>query len=184
MSFLSMFGLPSPTGILVMLGILAVSCGASFYEGHHYATLQQAAAVVKQDEAVIKQDVVVSAITADIGEKVQVKQLDQSTLTRVIIQKVPIYVTRKADSACVIPVGFVRLHNAAAVGASVSRPAGSPDGGTAASNDIASSARLSDVGQTVTVNYGQYFQVLEQLHGLQDWIRQQKAASLKFANGK
>src|SRR5580704_1847915 len=34
------------------------------------------------------------------------------TLTRTLIEKVPVHVTPAADRACVIPLGFVRVHDA------------------------------------------------------------------------
>lgn len=85
-----------------------------------------------------------------------------------IIQKVPVYVTEKADADCSIPAGFVRLHDAAAQNlpapADPADAAGHPD---APSAGIA----LSDIAATVADNYTTCHATAEQLTALQDWLR-------------
>ena len=87
--------------------------------------------------------------------------------TRTIIKEIPVYVTPAADAGCVIPVGFVRVHDAAAQGA-VPVPSGNPDA-------PAPGVALSTVAETVTGNYGTAHEIAEQLKALQDWIRAQQA---------
>lgn len=90
------------------------------------------------------------------------------TITR--IKEIPIYVTPKADAACSISLGFVQLHDDAASnqGATLPDSAGQ-------SPDSASDVKLSEVSAANIQNYGTYYQVREQLIGLQDWVRQQQA---------
>ena len=81
-----------------------------------------------------------------------------------IVKEVPVYVSPEADAACVLPRGFVRLHDAAAAGRSP-EPAGSSD---AAPAGIA----LSTVAGTVADNYERCHENAEQLIALQAWGRQ------------
>lgn len=86
-----------------------------------------------------------------------------------IIKEVPVYVTKEADSGCVVPRGFVRLHDAAAAG-SLAGPTGSTD---AAPAGIA----LSSVAATVTDNYERCRENSTQLESLQEWIKREQSAS-------
>lgn len=81
-----------------------------------------------------------------------------------IVEKVPVYVTREADSQCVVPRGFVELHNAAAAG--VELPAAA-----AGVVDAPSGLALSDVARTVGINYTACRADAERLIGLQAWAR-------------
>jgi hypothetical protein len=80
-----------------------------------------------------------------------------------IIQEVPVYVDREADRACTVPVGFVRLHDAAAA----NLPAGNPGPADAAPAGVA----LSEVSRTVAENYTRCHETAEQLIALQARLR-------------
>lgn len=80
-----------------------------------------------------------------------------------IIKEVPVYVDREADRACVVPVGFVRLHDAAAANV----PVGDPGGTDAAPAGVA----LSAVAATVADNYTTCHENAEQLIALQARVR-------------
>lgn len=81
-----------------------------------------------------------------------------------LVQKVPVYVPAQADTACTVPRGFVRLHDAAAQGAPV------PD--TAAAADAQPSGlALSAATGVVVDNYTTCRATAEQLSALQDWVR-------------
>ena len=79
-----------------------------------------------------------------------------------IIREVQIHVPAAADAACVIPAGFVRLHDAAASGVPVADAAGGADA-------PASGIALSTVAETVADNYTGCRETREQLIGLQAW---------------
>ena len=83
-----------------------------------------------------------------------------------IIKEVPRYVSAQADAACVIPGGFVRLHDAAAAGTVPDSSAGDVD---AAPSGVA----LSTVAGTVTANYTDSLANSEQLSTLQQVLRDQ-----------
>jgi hypothetical protein len=80
-----------------------------------------------------------------------------------ILQKVPVYVPASADAACIVPAGFVRLHDAAAQ-STMPAPAGPADA-------QASGVGLSAVAGTVVDNYTTCHAIAEQLTALQDWVR-------------
>ncbi|WP_419685786.1 hypothetical protein ACN22W_00980 [Burkholderia theae] len=80
-----------------------------------------------------------------------------------IIKKVPVYVDREADRACVVPVGFVRVHD----GAVANVPVGDPGSADAAPSGVA----LSAVAATVAGNYTTCHENAEQLIALQARVR-------------
>ncbi|UVE66947.1 hypothetical protein L2Y90_07495 [Burkholderia pyrrocinia] len=80
-----------------------------------------------------------------------------------IIREVPVYVGREADRACVVPVGFVRVHD----GAVANVPVGDPGSADAAPSGVA----LSAVAATVASNYTTCHENAEQLIALQARVR-------------
>ncbi len=93
-------------------------------------------------------------------DRVQYVHVQGKTITK----EIPIHVTPEADAACVVPVGFVRIHDAAAANTAPEPPAGDPDA-------PAPGLTLSAVAETVTENYTQYHALGAQLIGLQDYVR-------------
>lgn len=86
--------------------------------------------------------------------------------TRTIVQEVPRYVPVEADRACPIPVGFVRVHDAAAAGDDGVPADPAPAGADAAPSGVA----LSTVAATVAENYGACNANAEQLRALQAYL--------------
>jgi hypothetical protein len=105
---------------------------------------------------------------AKSSERIVVRYVDRTRVVReqgaTIVQRIPIYVTAQADAACVLPRGFVRLHDAAAQGAEVPVSAGAAD---AQPSGIALSAATGVVVDNYTTCRG----VAEQLKSLQAWVR-------------
>lgn len=83
-----------------------------------------------------------------------------------IIKEVPRYVSAQADAACVVPVGFVRLHDAAAAGVL-------SDPGTGDADAAPAGLALSTVGATIADNYTTSHANAEQLTQLQTLLRAQ-----------
>lgn len=81
-----------------------------------------------------------------------------------LIRKVPVYVTAHDDAACTIPLGFVRLHDAAATGTALPNSAGAADAQP-------SGLALSAVAGSVVDNYTTCRGVANQLTSLQEWVR-------------
>ena len=110
-------------------------------------------------------------ITFTAGQNFAEAQTKIVTRTITRIREIPVYVTPKADAACAVPVGFIRLHDDAAndhQGATIPDAAGE-------SLDSTSDAKLSEVSAAIVSNYGTYYQIREQLISLQNWVRQQQA---------
>ncbi len=88
---------------------------------------------------------------------------------RTIREEVPNYVTPEIDARFPVPVGSVRLHDAAARGEKpVPDPSGKP-------NDATSGVTASAFADTVAGNYETCNATRDQLIGLQDWITQKIA---------
>jgi hypothetical protein len=82
----------------------------------------------------------------------------------VIREKVPVYITKEDDARCVIPNGFVIVHNSA-VQNRVPEGTGNPNEGT-------SGVELSEATKVIVDNYNKYHEVVEQLRALQKWVRE------------
>lgn len=79
-------------------------------------------------------------------------------------KEIPIYVTPLADSRCVIPVGFVHHHDAAA--AARAAPVPTPSGG---SLDADSGVALSAVERTVAANYAACHDAIAEVRRWREW---------------
>jgi hypothetical protein len=84
-----------------------------------------------------------------------------------IVKEVPKFINQTADGQCVIPNGFVLLHDSASRN-EVPDSTRVVDAGT-------SSIKLSEVATTVAENYTLYYQVSAQLKSLQEWVRDQQS---------
>lgn len=98
-------------------------------------------------------------------------QVEIREVFRTITEKVPVYVSVESDAHCQLPAGFVRLHDAAAVGTvpdAVPDPAGEP-------HDAPAGVALSAASATIVGNYEVCHAARRQLMDLQAWIRTQQA---------
>jgi len=124
--------------------------------GYARAQAEYAKQAEKADE---KRD----AVEAPIAEKQEVAQVRIRTITKTIIEKVPVYV--KADD-CPMPGGFRLLHDAAAANVEVSESTAIAD---------AAPVPARTVAETVVSNYGTCHATAARLVGLQEWINVQRA---------
>jgi hypothetical protein len=67
---------------------------------------------------------------------------------------------------CTIPKSFVQLHDASGQNTVLDEKT--------VITGVASDVSLSDVSKTVFTNYKIYYQCVEQVYGLQDWIKTQQ----------
>jgi hypothetical protein len=108
--------------------------------------------------------------TAEVTTKVVTEYIEKVKIvegkTHVIIKKVPEYITKESDAKCSINTGAIELLNAAAENKVPESSRTSYEG--------PSDVKLSTLVESVSGNYGTYYQVVEQLKSLQDWIRKQK----------
>lgn len=87
----------------------------------------------------------------------------------VIVKEVPVYISTETDRRFPLPVGFVRVHDAATTGESPGAPRDS-DG-------EASAVTASAAAKTIAVNYTEYRKLVEQVEGWQEYYRDLKAAT-------
>lgn len=154
-----------PPGAYIGIGV-AAALGLWWFGQHEYNRGHLAAQIEAQNavkpiiakQAQITNDVVTKYITVKADTEAKI-------ITR--IKEVPVHVTEKADAACVVPLGFVRVFNDAAHG-----PVPPASAGT---DDAASGVKISEVAQASVENSGEYDKLAEQLTALQDWVRQQAA---------
>ncbi|WP_311238392.1 MULTISPECIES: hypothetical protein [unclassified Xanthomonas] len=151
------------TRLIILLVLIAVLVGGCVWQEQRVSTAQRerkqaldakAAAIAERDSARASTKTVVEYV-----DRVQIVREAGATITR----EIPIYVTQKADAACAIPAGFVRLHDAAASGNPAGPPAGDPDA-------PAAGITLSGIAGTVADNYTSCHATAAQLSALQDWI--------------
>lgn len=100
-------------------------------------------------------------VVTEYVDRVQVIEKQGKT----IIERVPVYVSEKADRACVVPAGFVRLHDAAAHALPAPEPAGAAD-------EAPTGVGLSAVASTTAGNYAKCNANADQLKSLQELLRQ------------
>lgn len=124
-----------------------------------------AAQALKLAEAEARAERVTVKVVTEYVDRVRVVREKAQT----IVKEVPVYVTPEADAACVVPRGFVRVHDGAARN-EVPGPAESAD-------DAPSGIALSTATEVIADNYGTYHEVAEQLKALQKWVAEQQAAA-------
>jgi hypothetical protein len=150
------------------LACLAIGFGAG-WKVHDWRDASAEVAAVSHVVGVVQTQGAISTAAAVHDQAAQ----DQiRTLTRTLIEKVPVYVTPAADARCIVPLGFVREHDAAASGelSAVSQAPGQSD-------DAASGLALSAVAATVVGNYGTCRGTAEQLSDLEAWVKAEQAAT-------
>lgn len=160
---------PWPYRLLALVLLSVAMMGFGYIKGasHEAAKWEAAQAEAARKAAAIQ------VRQAEATFKVVTQYVDRVKVVREkgadIIKDVPAYVTHEADAACVLPRGFVRLHDAAAAN-EIPSPAGSAD---ASPSGIA----LSTATTTVADNYGRCAENAEQLRSLQQWVLEQQAAT-------
>ena len=122
--------------------------------------------VKEMETAIAKQELAAAEVTHEVITQYVDRVKIVEGKTHEIIKKVPVYITKESDDKCTINNGFVSLHDHASKN-EVPEPTGSV-------NEDSSEIKLSTVAETVSQNYGTYYQVVEQLKALQSWIRKQK----------
>ncbi|WP_426394276.1 hypothetical protein ACN9M1_10870 [Ralstonia sp. R-29] len=150
--------------VLPLLALLGTLIG--LWVGHQYNS-----AVARAEEAEDANEKLHDQLRNAKAATVTVTQyVDRERVIRLkgdtIIKEVPRYVPAQADAACVVPRGFVRLHDAAAAGTV-------PDSGAGDVDAAASGIALSAVASTVTGNYTDSHANSEQLSTLQQALRDQ-----------
>jgi len=136
------------------------------------AALRQAQADLRGAIRVGERTQQAATITQDVGQAVEAVRAETRVVYRTITERIPVYVTPEIDRDYPVPVGFVRLHDAAAAGGAA--PALSDRPGEPA--DAPSGVPLSAVADTVAGNYAGCADDRARLKGWQDWYTEQRAA--------
>ena len=160
---------PWPYRLLIVAVLAAALVGVGWVNGASHVQAEWDAEVVKQSFTAAR----VEKAQAQATVQVVTEYVDRVKIVRqageTIIKEVPVYVPAQADAACVVPRGFVRLHDAAAQGV-VPQPAGDSDAAPAG-------VALSAVAGAVAENYTACRANAEQLSALQSWIIEVKKAA-------
>lgn len=158
------------TRLLSFLLALLVGAGAVGWQAHRRhqmaealerarADLESSHAALEQSQRALELARRTAKVVTEYVDRVHVVRERGETL----IKEIPVYVTADADAACIVPSGFVRLHDAAAQGVKLAGTAGSSD---AASSGIA----LSALAATTVDNYASCHANAAQVIGLQSYI--------------
>ena len=162
-------------GIFANLGILGASVAVAgafgFVGGWKIESDRMAAQALKQAEHVTQVVQAQGQVNTEVAAQAQAHQDTIKYVTKTIHDQVPVYVTQKADADCSVPVGFVRVLDAAAASVpATGDPSGRP-------NDAPSGLAISAVADSVAANYGLANAARQQLIDLQGWIRRQNEAT-------
>lgn len=150
--------------ILLGVALLAALGAYVLFTGHRIDAAEQRATVAEASASAARADLAANKASEHIVtryvDRVQVIYQRGATIT----QKVPVYVTAQADAACTLPIGFVRLHDAAAASTALPDSAGAADAQP-------SGVALSAASRTIVDNYTTCHATAENLTALQDWVR-------------
>lgn len=154
-------------GLAALVLLLTATFGLGYHSGWNAhkdadAKRQRAAAAKVQ-----KREAVAEKITDRIADKTAAARVEIRYRTEYLTKEVPIYVTPADDARCVVPSGFVRLHDAAASSLPVA-----PGGPEQAPSDVP----LSAVLETVIGNYGVGHDALTEAQAWREWYVEQKKA--------
>jgi len=139
--------------LLAALAVIAWQCHQTADLSSHLADAQAKQFAALFEASAAKRDV---KIITQYVDRVRVIHDTTHTLQR----EIPSYVTPATDRTFPLPVGFVRLHDAAATGV-LRGPAGATDA-------TASDVTASQAASVIAANYGTCLEIREQLNAVLD----------------
>lgn len=158
--------LPIPyKSTIQIISVIALSFSL-YMEGAISKQIEWEAKVVKAELESAKKNIDSEQVTTKIVTKYITKVQIVKETSDAITKEIPIYITKEADANCVVPNGFVLLHDSASRN-EIPNASGIP-------NEGASGVKISEVAGTIIENYSTYYQLAEQVKSLQDWIKQQQ----------
>lgn len=167
--------LKGPLARYLVIGFVAFALIAG--ARHHWimtGVKQEQRAEAKRLEAakvkVAKREVKADAITSKVSTETVKEQARIEYRTKILVKEIPIYVSPAADSRCILPLGWVRLHDAAASGSPPSLSQG-PGGPLDGPSGIAASTAISSVIE----NYGVAYSWRAEAMAWRSWYVAQKA---------
>lgn len=148
--------------------VAAVAFGGGFYLAWDIKSTQEQAALAKAVERVVDTTKKQDAVTEHSVSEGETHQAEIRYVTKEVIKNVPVYINRKADSGCSVPVGAVRLLSSAASGVP---PVPNASG---QSNDAPAGIELSSVVGAAVEDIGTCRGSRQALIDLQNWIKEQR----------
>ncbi|MDZ7655576.1 MAG: hypothetical protein U0997_06495 [Sulfurimicrobium sp.] len=149
---------------LIALSIaMCLSVVGGFSAGYRHASNKHAAEALDIERAASARYRAEIKRADELAAQLETVKTQTRTVTKTIVRKVNHYVTPLSASRCSIPLGFVRLHNAAAENRLPEAPG--------LDADAASGVDLAAVAGTVAENYGECHAWRDQLNALIDWHR-------------
>lgn len=159
--FISNYKLPIQVGSVIILAF------GLFMEGGISNQEKWEARVAEVKLEMAKKD----AESAEATTKIVTKYVTVDRIVKekgdAIVKEIPKFISKDADAKCVVPNGFVLLHDSASKNEV-------PDS-TRSVDEGASKVKLSGIAETVTTNYTTFYQVSEQLKALQEWVKEQQS---------
>jgi hypothetical protein len=159
--FIAQYQLPIKVGSLILIVVGVWFQGAMSNQAAWQARVNEMQAKVAAAE--VKSAQTNTKIVTKVVTQIQVVK-DTTNANKQYIKDV---VAKDLDTKCELSNASVMLHNSASQNV-VSGSTGDTVGGT-------SDVKASDLLETVTENYGTYYQVVEKLKGWQTWYKEQKA---------
>lgn len=146
---------------LAFILFLALCAGGGFWSGYRAATNRHAAASLAAEQAASAKYRAEVARGDALAAELETVKTQTRTVTKTIVREVNNYVTPLAVSSCTVPLGFVRLHDAAAQNRLPEAPG--------LDADAPSGVNLDAIAETVAYNYGTCHEWGDQLDALIDW---------------
>ena len=159
--------IPMHLRFIVRIVVLLVLSLGVFMEGAMWNEESWAIKIARMEKEIAELETKSGKVTL----KVVTKYVETSNKTKeagdAITDKTNEVITTASNNNCIVPVGAVVLHNAAASKTVVPDTSGT-------SNEAPSGIELSDYSKAVTDNYTKYHMLSDQLKSLQEWITEQK----------
>ena len=159
--------IPTKYKILIGLSALVIALSTVYYLGRKHVHDLYNVKILEQEKQIAeletKREKVTVQVVTEYVDRVKIVKEKGDT----VVKYVDRYITAEDDAKCSIPTKFVSLHDAAANNEV-------PDTASL-TNEGTSEVKLSELGKTVTENYGVCYQIREQLIGLQTWVKEQHA---------
>jgi hypothetical protein len=151
---------------LIFILFLALCAGGCFWLGYRAASNKFAAQQLDLERAASDRYRAEVERGDALAAQLENVKTQTRTVTKTIVREVKNYVTPLSVSNCTIPLGFVRLHDAAAANSLPAAPG--------LDADAPSGVDLAAVAATVAENYGECHAWRDQLNALIDWHQQVK----------
>jgi hypothetical protein len=151
----------------ITLAAIFVAIILGFAGGWKVHDWRDGSAQVQAGQAVLKTVQRQAAVSQTAAVADQRGQDRIRTVTRTLIQKVPVYVSAQTDADFPLSLGFVRLHDAAVAGDDLPAAASGPD----RPDDTPSGVAASAAAVTIVTNYGACRADQARLAELQGWAR-------------